>query len=119
MQNEKIADFEYHRSQGFSRRRLLDMYGDSLKYVNKLMNEAFGPAARKVIAHMPHMIDKNIMTKLQNKWPSQFDATSSHQLRDAHDMQYAFAYFYFLMQEKQDYNMSQIFQIYLDVDHDG
>ena len=47
-------------------RRLLDTFGDSLKYVNKLYNKRYGAVARKVPSHMPHMIDVNIMEELQS-----------------------------------------------------
>ena len=46
-------------------RMLLDTFGDSLRHVNRIYNKAFGYVARKVPAHMPHMIDKNIMAELQ------------------------------------------------------
>lgn len=56
---------EYH-SQSFShRRKLLDMYGDSLKYVNSLLSRKYGSEARRVPAHMPHMIDRDIVEEMQ------------------------------------------------------
>lgn len=36
-------------------RKLLDDFADSLKHVNKLYTQAFGPSARKVPAHMPRI----------------------------------------------------------------
>lgn len=50
------------------RRRLLDTFGDSLKYVNKKYTKRYGPSARKVPSHMPHMIDINIMAELQEAY---------------------------------------------------
>lgn len=41
-----------------------DTFGDSLKFVNKLYNKEFGFEARKVIAHMPHFLDRDILTEL-------------------------------------------------------
>jgi hypothetical protein len=57
----------------FSRngRKLLDMYGDSLKFANSLFNSAFGSAPRKVPAHMPHMIDRDTVQELMDKYASQ------------------------------------------------
>lgn len=95
------------------------MYGDSLKYVNKLLNKKFGPSARKVPAHMPHMIDKELMKELQETWADDFEATSSHQLRHKNDMQYAFSYFYFLIHQRREFNFTEIWQQFLDVDRDG
>jgi hypothetical protein len=36
-------------------RKLLDDFADSLKHVNKLYTQTFGPSARKVPAHMPRI----------------------------------------------------------------
>ena len=41
------------------------MYGDSLKYVNALLTVKFGSESRRVPAHMPHMIDKDVVEELQ------------------------------------------------------
>lgn len=40
----------------FKKRKLLDTFADSLRHVNKLFNNIYGFAARKVPSHMPHMI---------------------------------------------------------------
>lgn len=108
-----------HAAGSFSRRKLLDLFGDSLKFVDRLYSKNFGSAARKVPAHMPHMIDKNKMTELQNRWPDLWDATSSHQFRASNDMQYAFSYFYFLIHQKRDFDIQTVWHDDLDVDHDG
>lgn len=57
------------RTRG-TRRQLLDAFADSLKYVNRLYNKEFGTAARRVPAHMPHMIDVSIMRELQARYGS-------------------------------------------------
>ena len=49
-------------------RQVLDTFGDSLRHVNTLYNKAFGYVARKVPGHMPHMIDRNIMAELQDRY---------------------------------------------------
>ena len=51
----------------FHSRKLFDTFGDSLRHVNRLYNKKYGYVSRKVPAHMPHMIDKNIMAELQAK----------------------------------------------------
>ncbi|KAL3224162.1 hypothetical protein MRX96_026743 [Rhipicephalus microplus] len=58
-------------------RRLLDTFGDSLRHVNRLFNTAFGYETRKVPSHMAHMIDVEVMKRLQDKFPEEFDRTSS------------------------------------------
>lgn len=49
-------------------RKLQDTFADSLRYVNKLLNTKFGFTSRKVPAHMPHMVDRVIMSDLQDLW---------------------------------------------------
>lgn len=119
-------------------RHLLDTFGDSLRHVNRLFNKQYGYSARKVPAHMPHMIDKNIMAELQAKYdfsnfeflirkilklilrrfPEEWDVTSSHRIRSSNDMQYAFAFFYYLMGEPLEVTVDDVFDM-MDVDHSG
>lgn len=100
------------------RRRLLDTFGDSLRHVNRLFNTAFGYETRKVPSHMAHMIDVEVMKRLQDKFPEEFDRTSSHKIRSPNDMQFAFSYFYFLMSEKHEILPEEHFDAF-DVDKSG
>lgn len=100
------------------RRLLMDTFGESLRFVNRIYSEYFGRAARKVPAHMPHFIDRRIMEELQATWPKEFDATSSHRFRHPHDMQFAFSYFYYMMHKKEEFSLDSLFPT-LDYDHDG
>ena len=56
-----------------------------------------------------------------HRLPSEFDATSSHRFRDSADVQYAFAYFYFLIEggAQQGLNMEEYWSRELDTDQDG
>jgi Stealth protein CR2, conserved region 2/Stealth protein CR3, conserved region 3/Stealth protein CR4, conserved region 4/Stealth protein CR1, conserved region 1/LNR domain len=101
------------------RRRLLDVFGDSLKFVDKLYNRAYGMSARKVPAHMPHFIQRDVMYELQAKWPDEYDQTSSHRLRSGDDMQMAFAYFYHLVHQPRNFDLASVFADVLDADRDG
>ena len=123
----------------------MDIYGDSLRFVNKLLTRAYGHEARKVPAHMPHMINRDIMEELQNRcvvllnwstssrpsafpslslsslpsrYPIEFDETSSHKVRSSDDMQFSFSYFYFLMSEKRTMDVTEAFSE-LDADQSG
>lgn len=49
-----------------SLQRKLDTFAESLLHVNALLNKRYGYKARKVPSHMPHLIDKNIMSNLQS-----------------------------------------------------
>uniref|UniRef100_T1IXU8 LNR domain-containing protein n=1 Tax=Strigamia maritima TaxID=126957 RepID=T1IXU8_STRMM len=99
-------------------RHLLDTFGDSLRHVNRLLNKEFGYESRKVPAHMAHMMDVDIITDLQARFPKEFEQTSSNKIRSTSDMQFAFSFFYFVMSEKKNFSMSKIFDIY-DTDNSG
>eukprot|EP01090_Pellita_catalonica_P003392 TRINITY_DN1305_c0_g1_i1.p1 TRINITY_DN1305_c0_g1~~TRINITY_DN1305_c0_g1_i1.p1 ORF type:complete len:1052 (-),score=178.20 TRINITY_DN1305_c0_g1_i1:110-3265(-) len=100
-------------------RKLLDTFGDSLRFVNRLMTEKFGSEPRKVISHMPHMIDKSVMDEVIHVWPKEFEATSSHIFRHPDDMQYAFTHFYYLMHQRKPFDILQVWENELDTDHSG
>ena len=53
-----------------SGRKLLDIYGDSLKHVNRLLNVRYGRPSevRKVPAHMPHFVQTEVMEDLQSSF---------------------------------------------------
>ena len=55
-----------------------DTFADSLRHVNRLYTKEYGHATRKVPAHMPHYIQREVMVALQDKFPEEFDSTSSH-----------------------------------------
>ncbi|KAL5473979.1 hypothetical protein EMCRGX_G028549 [Ephydatia muelleri] len=99
-------------------RRLMEAFADSLRFVNRLYNQAYGYHARKVPAHMPHMINIEIMKELQKKYAEEFERTSSHKLRASDDMQFGFSYFYYMIGERQELNIAETFREF-DTDHSG
>ncbi|GAB5363523.1 hypothetical protein AAMO2058_000890500 [Amorphochlora amoebiformis] len=101
------------------RRLLEDTFGNSLRFVNSLYRARYGSEQRKAPAHMPHMIDREIMHELQDTFPDQFEATSSHRFRDSEDMQFSFSYFYYLMNEKPPFDLNALFTSKLDLNKDG
>ena len=101
------------------KRRLLDTFGDSLRYVHRLYNKHFGSETRYVPAHMPHAIDKEILLELVHMFSKEFDLTSSHKFRSSKDMQWSFSYFYFMMNAKYNFtSLDFIYENYLDLDGD-
>lgn len=92
--------------------RGLDTYAESLLYVNKIYNTAYGLERRRVPAHMPHLIDKWIVNSMQEKFEFEFKKTSSHKMRDPEDMQFAFSYFYFLSSEKRSVLIEEMFDMF-------
>ena len=97
-------------------RMLLDTFASSLLHVSRIFNRAFGYKARKVPAHMPHMVDVDVMNNMQTQFWRYFDMTSSHKIRRTDDMQFAFSYAYYLMDAPARMNMSLAFD---ELDTDG
>ncbi|PIK39204.1 putative N-acetylglucosamine-1-phosphotransferase subunits alpha/beta-like [Apostichopus japonicus] len=112
-EENRLDDYQHLRHRS---RKLLDTYGNSLRYVNKLYNKKFGFVARKVPAHMVHMVDVNVMNELQNEFSEEFDLTSSHRIRHSQDMQFSFAYMYYMMSTPKEVNASEVFD---EFDTDG
>eukprot|EP01117_Protostelium_nocturnum_P010349 TRINITY_DN3721_c0_g1_i2.p1 TRINITY_DN3721_c0_g1~~TRINITY_DN3721_c0_g1_i2.p1 ORF type:complete len:1019 (-),score=326.23 TRINITY_DN3721_c0_g1_i2:164-3220(-) len=113
---EKGKEEDAKQSTG---RKLMDNYGESLKFVNSLMNAAFGSTARKVPAHMPHFLSLDVLEDLHKQWPDKWNETSSHQFRSGEDMQFAFSYFYFMIHQLNEFNLTNIWTTYLDTNTDG
>lgn len=82
------------------RRRLLGTYAQSLIHSNRLFSHAYGHSPRKVPGHMPHFLDVRVLHELESHFSKQWRQTSQHRIRSSNDLQYAFAYFYFLMSER-------------------
>ncbi|XP_021926152.1 N-acetylglucosamine-1-phosphotransferase subunits alpha/beta isoform X2 [Zootermopsis nevadensis] len=114
----KMYDAQQYDNSLSTGKKPRDTFAESLLYVNRLYNQEFGFEPRKVPAHMPHLIDIDIMEQLQARFSQQLQLTSSHKVRNAHDMQFAFSYFYFLMSSKVILPLSDIFDIF-DTDHSG
>lgn len=98
--------------------RRLDTYAESLLYVNRIYNAAYGFERRRVPAHMPHLLDKWIVHDMQDKFNSEFTKTSAHRVRSPQDMQFAFSYFYYLTSEKRQASTGEIFDKF-DTDKSG
>ena len=109
LDDAKINSVEYSSDVESWKNPSLDIYGNSLLYTNRQFDIAYGHNARKVIAHMPHLIDLNIFNQMHAKFSDQWSLTSSHKLRSAEDMQYEFSYFHFLISEKLEFYVSNIF----------
>lgn len=60
------ADESAPRAAG-ARRRLLDAFGDSLRHVNMLLHDAFGVENRRVPAHMPHLLDVDMVRDMEDR----------------------------------------------------
>ena len=109
---------ESYTIKGKPKRHLMDAFSSSLLHVSRIYNKAFGYMARKVPAHMPHMVDRQVIEEMQDKFSNYFDATSSHKIRHPEDMQFAFSFNYYLIGMKMKVNLSEVFDK-VDSDNTG
>uniref|UniRef100_K3XAW5 LNR domain-containing protein n=1 Tax=Globisporangium ultimum (strain ATCC 200006 / CBS 805.95 / DAOM BR144) TaxID=431595 RepID=K3XAW5_GLOUD len=100
-----------------------DTFGDSLRFVNKLYNRAFGKASsrRRVPSHMPFLFKKQIIREIKARWPKECAATSSHRFRHPQDMQFSFSYFHYVLNRHKIVHptLQEIWKEYLDVNRNG
>lgn len=96
----------------------IDAYGASLQHTNRIYNLKYGFKARYAPAHSPILIDKQIMFDLQSEFAREFQQTSRNHIRSEDDMQFAFSYYYYLINERKQLTLQQIFDIF-DTDQSG
>ena len=99
-------------------RRLLDAYGDSLLYVHRLYSADYGYSQRSVPAHIPHFVDLDVLAALRAKYFNEWQKTSGHVFRQGDDMQFSFSYAHFMLNEKKDFAIEEIFHEF-DTDISG
>eukprot|EP01064_Diplonema_japonicum_P009987 TRINITY_DN17370_c0_g1_i1.p1 TRINITY_DN17370_c0_g1~~TRINITY_DN17370_c0_g1_i1.p1 ORF type:complete len:1079 (+),score=253.70 TRINITY_DN17370_c0_g1_i1:51-3287(+) len=114
-----LTEEELRETTWSTRRKLLDTFGDSLKYVNRLMNTRFGNSARKVPAHMPHFIDSQVVREMHEQWNEQFEETSANRFRSPLDMQFSFTHMYWVTHATNAKNSFNFFIKNLDLNENG
>ncbi|XP_017485356.1 PREDICTED: N-acetylglucosamine-1-phosphotransferase subunits alpha/beta isoform X1 [Rhagoletis zephyria] len=93
-----------------------DIYSHSLINTNMLLNRHYGFKARNVMAHVGFLLDQNIINEMQKKFAKEIDVTITNRFRSMEDLQFAFAYYSFLMSETITFTVGQIFD---EFDTDG
>lgn len=93
-----------------------DIYSHSLIATNMLLNRVYGFKARHVLAHVGFLIEREIVEAMHQRFEEQVKQTAHQRFRAATDLQYAFAYYSFLMSETQTMSVEQIFD---EFDTDG
>eukprot|EP01059_Diplonema_ambulator_P003086 TRINITY_DN12724_c0_g1_i1.p1 TRINITY_DN12724_c0_g1~~TRINITY_DN12724_c0_g1_i1.p1 ORF type:complete len:1088 (+),score=329.81 TRINITY_DN12724_c0_g1_i1:47-3310(+) len=114
-----LSKEELREAAWSTRRKLLDTFGDSLKYVNKLMNAKFGNQARKVPSHMAHFIDSQVVREMHDQWSEEFEQTSANRFRSPSDMQYSFTHMYWITHARTARNSFNYFVKNLDLNGNG
>jgi UDP-N-acetylglucosamine-lysosomal-enzyme len=76
-----------------------DLVADAIRSVIKAFNRRFNLSRhlRRVPSHMPHMINKHILSELKGIFMEEFQLNSAHRFRHPHDLQVSFAYFDYLI----------------------
>lgn len=100
------------------RKTTFDAYGSSLQHTNRIFNIKYGFTPRQVPAHAPILIDRDIIRQLQNSFTKEFERTSRNRFRSSDDMQFSFSYYYYLMHERTDKSVAEIFDTF-DTDGSG
>ncbi|CAH1971467.1 unnamed protein product [Acanthoscelides obtectus] len=113
----KQKDAKNHRWH-FQGNTQVDAYSASLQHTNRMLNVKYGFRTRKVPSHAPIMIDRQIMTKLQDTFNDEFEITEKNRVRRGDDVQFSFAYYYYLMSEQIDVPIGEIFEEF-DTDKSG
>ncbi|KAL0248712.1 hypothetical protein GEMRC1_003946 [Eukaryota sp. GEM-RC1] len=98
---------------------VIDYYSDSLKFVDRLLVKSFGPANRRVPAHMPYFVQLNILKDIHQTFPTELDSTATHRFRDSTDVQFSLMYYSFLQEAKRPAQNGEYFFKFYDVDGDG
>ncbi|ALC42045.1 CG8027 [Drosophila busckii] len=93
-----------------------DIYSHSLIATNMLLNQAYGFKARHVLAHVGFLLQRDIIEDMQKRFQREVQQTAHQRFRSATDLQFAFAYYSFLMGETRIVSVPQIFD---EFDTDG
>ena len=142
VQGSPLSSTNAQAQRDVASRQLMDLFAESLAYTdnmlskvrnnvanNKIITELYSASDaqvlprsdRKVIAHMPHMIDVEVMEELQTVFHDDFEATGNRRFRSPKDIQYSFAYFYWLMEGTKRFgiDLSEYWRNEIDTDHNG
>ena len=82
----------------------------------------FGQNIRYVPAHMPHLINKQVMNIIEKNMTSLYNQTIHHRFRENDDLQYAFLYFHYLVgreEQKSEDFYRQFWNLQLDTNNNG
>ncbi|XP_068145444.1 N-acetylglucosamine-1-phosphotransferase subunits alpha/beta [Drosophila tropicalis] len=93
-----------------------DIYSQSLIATNMLLNRVYGFKARHVLAHVGFLLDRDIIEEMQLRFNKELKFTASQRFRSPLDLQYAFAYYSFVMSETRTLSVEEIFD---EFDTDG
>lgn len=103
-----------HQEESVSKSK--DFYSQSLIYTNMLLNTWYGFKARSVLSHVGFFLEKQVIEDMLKKFEKEFTATAKNRFRAPNDIQYALAYYSFIMEETKSLTAGEIFDEF-DTDH--
>ena len=68
---------------------------------------------------MVHLIRRDVMEQLWDRWPSEWDATSAARFRSRSNLQYAFMHYYYLVHATRERSDAELFTELLDHNQNG
>lgn len=115
---ESLFFDNYSTLAGSKDRKLMDAYGDSMLHVHRLYTREYGYKNRLAVTHMPHLIDRHVFEEMTEKFSQEWARTSGNRFRQPDDMQFAFSYVHYIMDERIKFNAQHVFEEY-DTDGSG
>ena len=90
----------------------------SLANTDRMLTRRYGAAERHYAAHTPLLLERDLVTELQEHFSHEFFLSSAGRVRSPTDVQFAMAYSYFLMSERREVPLEELFDE-LDADRSG
>ena len=88
----------------------------SLANTDRMLRRRYGSAERHFAAHTPLLLERHLLTELQQRFKHEFLLTAAGRIRSPTDVQFAMAYNYFLMSERREVPLGELFD---ELDTDG
>jgi hypothetical protein len=95
---------------------------NSLTYSNNLLSKQFGPRHRAYLAHIPHVLSTPMLQEIEDIWPEEFAATSSHRFRgegQGMDIQVSFFMAHYVLERLRETQLTSYWLHRLDANQDG
>ena len=90
----------------------------SLANTDSMLTRRYGAAERHYVAHTPLLLERDLVSELHQHFNHELFLSSAGRVRSPTDVQFAMAYNYFLMSERREVPLEELFDE-LDADRSG
>ena len=90
----------------------------SLANTDSMLTRRYGAAERHYVAHTPLLLERDLITEMHQHFNHELFLSSAGRVRSSTDVQFAMAYNYFLMSERREAPLEELFDE-LDADRSG